>query len=205
MVRSQSNKRPMDPEPIVVTLLVVDVLESLQVPYFVVGSLASAVYGVTRATMDADLVADLRTGHAEPLAHGLGNAFYADPDTIRDAILRRSSFNVIHLATAFKVDMFVCRDQPYDREQLRRRTPRPVGREPGRMAYFATVEDTVLSKLVWYRAGGDVSQRQWADVVGMLRVQRGDVDGEYLRAWAQELGLANLLERAVREARSERA
>jgi hypothetical protein len=205
MVRSPIKKRPMDPEAIVVTLLVVDVLESLQVPYFIVGSLASAVYGLTRATMDADLVADLRAGHAEPLAGSLGDAFYADLDTIQDAILRRSSFNVIHLATAFKVDVFVCRDQPYDREQLRRRTPRLVGREPGRTAYFATVEDTVLSKLVWYRSGGDVSQRQWADVLGMLRVQGGGVDHEYLRTWAEELGLEGLLERAVREARSERA
>lgn len=193
----------MDPEPITVTLLVVDVLESLQVPYFIVGSLASAVYGVAKATMDADLVADLRAGHAEPLADGLGDAFYADLDTILDAILRRSSFNVIHLGTAFKVDVFVCRDQPYDREQLRRRTPRPVGQEPGRAAYFATVEDTVLSKLVSYRSGGDVSQRQWTDVLGVLRVQRGHVDHAYLRTWAEELGLVDLLERALREAGSE--
>jgi hypothetical protein len=190
----------MGPEPVVVTLLVVDVLESLEVPYFVVGSLASAAYGVARSTLDADLVADLEAGHAEPLAEALGQEFYADLDTIRDAILQRSSFNVIHLDTAFKVDVFVCRDHRYDREQLRRRTPQAVGAKAGRMVYFATAEDTVLSKLAWYRSGGEVSERQWADVLGVLRVQRDRLDHVYLRTWAEELHLVDLLERALREA-----
>jgi hypothetical protein len=193
----------MDPEPIVVTLLVVDALESLRVPYFVVGSLASAAYGVARATLDADLVADLQTGHAEPLAEALGQAFYVDLDTIRDAILQRNSFNVIHLGTAFKVDVFVCGDHRYDREQLRRRTPQAIGGEAGRTVYFGTAEDTVLSKLAWYRSGGEVSERQWTDVLGVLRVQRDRLDHVYLRTWAEELGLVDLLERALREAGSE--
>jgi hypothetical protein len=193
----------MDPEPVAVTLLVVDVLESLQVPYFVVGSLASATYGVARATLDADLVADLQARHAEPLAEALDEEFYVDLDTIRDAILRRSSFNLIHLDTAFKVDVFVCRGDRYDREQLRRRTPQAVGGEAGRTVYFATAEDTALSKLAWYRSGGEVSERQWADALGVVRVQRQRLDHVYLRTWAEELHLVDLLERALREAASQ--
>jgi hypothetical protein len=88
---------------------VTDALETLGVPYVIGGSLASAVHGVVRATMDADLVADLRPEHTEPLARALGDAFYVDVEAIRDAIHRRSSFNVIHLETMFKVDIFVPR------------------------------------------------------------------------------------------------
>jgi len=94
-------------EQIAVTLLVIDALEKLGVRYLIGGSLASAIYGVPRATMDADLVADLRVEHAEALARALADAFYVDAEMIRDAVRQQRSFNVIHLETAFKVDVFV--------------------------------------------------------------------------------------------------
>jgi hypothetical protein len=200
MAGRQGKKAPMDAEPVAVTLLVVDALEALQAPYVIVGSLASAVHGVARATLDADLVADLRAEHVEPLARALSQAFYIDIDTIQEAVRRRGSFNVIHLETAFKVDVFVCRDRPYDREQLRRATPQVVCEKPERRAYLATAEDTVLSKLQWYRLGGGVSERQWGDVLGVLKVQRGRLDRAYLRKWAVELDVADLLERGLAEA-----
>lgn len=89
-------------EPIAVTTTVTDALDALGVPYAIGGSLASAVHGVMRATMDADLVADLRMEHAEPLARALGDAFYADVEMIRGAVRRHGSFNLIHMETAFK-------------------------------------------------------------------------------------------------------
>ncbi len=90
-------------EPVAVTLLVIEALEELDVPYLIGGSLASAVHGVARATLDTDLVADLRLEHAEQLAQALSDAFYVDAESIRDAIRHHSSFNVIHLETMFKV------------------------------------------------------------------------------------------------------
>jgi hypothetical protein len=93
-------------EQIAVTLLVIDALEKLNVPYLIGGSLASATYGIPRTTMDADLVADLRLDQAEPLARALTPSFYADSEMIRESIKNQHSFNVIHLATAFKVDVF---------------------------------------------------------------------------------------------------
>ncbi len=189
-------------EPIAVTMLVIEALEALEAPYLIGGSLASAVHGVARATMDADLLAELRPLHAGPLARALNGEFYADPAAILDAIHRRSSFNVIHLATAFKVDVFVSRMRPFDRSQMERRTAQVLAREPERTAYVATAEDTVLSKLEWYRMGGEISERQWRDVLGVLRAQRvpGErLDRAYLSHWAEELGVSDLLEQVLAE------
>ena len=190
----------MASQPIAVTLLVVDALEALDVPYLIGGSLASAVHGVVRATMDADLVADVRPDHAQRFASALGDAFYVDVDMISSAIEQRHSFNVIHLETMFKVDVFVRGERPFDRSQLERRRPQVVAREPERTAFFATAEDLILSKLEWYRMGSRASGQQWPDVLGVLKVQRGQLDFPYLRRWASELGVSDLLDRALIEA-----
>ncbi len=187
-------------EQIAVTMAVADTLEALGVPYAIGGSFASAVHGVMRATMDADLVADLRPEHAEPLAQTLGDAFYADAEMIRDAIRRHGSFNLIHLETMFKVDVFVAKPRAFDRSQLARRQLHLVGEDPERRAYVTSAEDIVLSKLEWYRMGGETSDRQWRDVLGVLKVQGDRLDRGYLRRMAAELDVADLLEQAFEEA-----
>ena len=184
-------------EPVAVTLLVIEALEALDVAYLIGGSLASAIHGVARATQDADLVADLRSQHAEPLARALGEAFYVDVGAIRDAIRRRSSFNAIHLETMFKVDVFVRKQRPFDQAQFEHRRAQVVSIDPERTAYVASPEDTVLTKLEWYRRGGEVSDQQWRDVLGVLRVQGEQLDSVYLRRWATALGVVDLLETAV--------
>jgi hypothetical protein len=186
----------MLPEPIAVTLLVTDVLERLGVLYVIGGSLASTVHGVVRTTLDADIVADLSLGQAPAFAAELAGAFYVDAQSVEDAIRQRSSFNAIHLATMFKVDVFIPKGRPFDRQQLERRQPWPVGGGSGRVIYVASAEDTVLAKLEWYRLGDETSDRQWRDVLGVLAVQRGRLDLAYLRRWARELGVADLAERA---------
>ena len=113
-------------EPIAVTLLVIEALEALNVPYLIGGSLASAVHGVARATADTDLVTDLRPEHAEPLAEALIGAFYVDTKAIQDAVRHRNSFNVIHLETMFKVDLFVRKQRPFDQAQFERRVAQAV-------------------------------------------------------------------------------
>ncbi len=192
----------MPDEPIAVTLLVVDALDSLGVPYLIGGSLASAVHGVLRTTMDTDIVAELRPEDAELLACALGNAFYADVEAIRNAIRQHGSFNVIHLETMFKVDVFVrgSKKRPFDQVQFERRVLHVLSTEPERTAYIASAEDTILAKLEWYRRGGLVSERQWRDVQGVLKVQAGCLDLAYLRRWAAQLNVADLLERALQEA-----
>lgn len=187
----------MLPEPIQVTLLVTDILEGLGVPYFIGGSLATAVHGVARATMDVDIVVDLRPEHVDRLVAGLGDAFYVDDEVVRDAIRRQRSFNAIHLATMFKVDVFVRSGQPFDRSQYERRVLASLTEEPGHNAYVASPEDNVLAKLNWYRMGGEVSDRQWRDITTVIAVQGDRLDLAYLHLWAGRLDVADLLERAL--------
>jgi len=190
----------MPNEPIAVTLLVIDALDALGVPYLIGGSLASAVHGVLRATLDTDLVADLRLEHAEPLARALGGTFYVDAESIREAVLHQRSFNVIHLETMFKVDVFVVKKRPFHHSQMERRMAQVIATDPERTAYVATAEDTILAKLESYRMGGDVSERQWRDVLGVMKVQADRLDLAYLRQWAAQLNISDLLERAIKEA-----
>ena len=189
-------------EPLAVTQQVVNVLESLDIPYFIGGSLASAVHGVVRATMDVDLVADMRLEQVEPFVQRLGEDFYADAAMIRDAIRRRSSFNLLHLQTMFKVDIFIRRQRAYDRSQFERRISQTLSLEPEMTAYIASPEDTILAKLEWYRQGGEISDRQWRDVRNVIDVQADRLDWAYLRQWAAQLNLSDLLERVRNESRT---
>jgi hypothetical protein len=186
-------------EQIAVTLAVAEALEALGAPYAIGGSFASALHGVMRATMDADLVADLRPEQVEPLAEALGDAFYADVDTMRNAVLQHRSFNLIHLETMFKVDVFVAKPRAFDRAQLARRQLQVLSQDPERHAYVASAEDIVLAKLEWYRLGGETSERQWRDVLGVLKVQGDRLDREYLVGMAAELGVTDLLYRTFEE------
>lgn len=187
-------------EPLEVILQVIDVLDDLDVPYWIGGSLAVAVHGVARSTLDADLVADLKVKHIELFAGALDDIFYLDIEMVKDAIMRRSSFNIIHRETMFKVDIFALRDRDFDQSQLLRRENQIVALEPERMAHVCTPEDLVLIKLEWYRIGGEVSDRQWRDILGVLKAQSGKLDREYMRKWADELEVSDLLDRAFAEA-----
>ncbi len=188
------------PEPIAVTLKVVDVLESLGVRYLIGGSMASAAYGVPRSTMDADVLAELRGEHIEALVSALRPEFHVDPESALEAIGRRSSFNVIHLETMFKVDIFISGDTSFELGELTRRVRQRLAAEQPRAAYFATPEDTIAAKLQRYRRGGEVSERQWRDLGDVLRVQGHALDLELLRSLAEDLGVADLLHRALVEA-----
>jgi hypothetical protein len=186
-------------EQIAVTLTVAETLEALRVPYAIGGSFASALHGVMRATMDADLVADLYTEQVEPLARALGDAFYADVEMMRDAVLQHGAFNLIHLETMFKVDVFVAKPRAFDRSQLARRQLQMLSEDPERHAYVTSAEDIVLAKLEWYRQGGETSDRQWHDVLGVLKVQGDRLDREYMGRMAAELRVNHLLRRAFEE------
>lgn len=146
-----------------VTLQVTAVLEALHVPYVIGGSMASTVHGQIRTTMDVDIVADLNPADVALLVQKLGQDFYADVNSIRDAVTHRRSFNLLHLATTFKVDVFVATSRPFDKKQLERRRLQVIAPPDGK-AFIASAEDVVLAKLDWYRQGGDVSERQWGGI-----------------------------------------
>ena len=180
---------------------VVEAFDTLGVAYSIVGSVASSAHGVARSTLDADLVVDLKADQVAGLVTQLEHDYYVDLDAARDAVSRRAMFNVIHLATMVKVDIYVLTRREFDQTSFGRRTTRAMPDEPGaRVFHLDTAEDTVLHKLEWYRAGGEVSDRQWSDITGVLQVQHDALDFAYLDRWAAELGVVDLLARARRDA-----
>ena len=183
-----------------VVLEVARVLDRLGVPYVVGGSLASSLHGIPRSSQDGDLVADLRAEHVQPFTAAIANLFYVSPERVLQAVQRRSSFNIVHLKTAIKVDIFVLSSEPLSLQEMARRQVLPVPGEPGTTLYVASAEDTVLQKLLWYRKGNMVSDRQWNDILGVLKVQRADLDFNYLKEWAAQTGVDDLLKKALEEA-----
>jgi hypothetical protein len=191
----------MLPEPLTITLLVIDAFEKLGVPYMIGGSLASAFHGTARSTLDTDLVADLKAEQVIPLIELLKQDFYIDEGMIVDAIKNKISFNVIHLQTAFKVDVFIIKPRRFDQIEFGRRRLETVSNEPDRKAYITSAEDIVLAKLEWYRLGGEVSDRQWRDILDVLKIQGERLDLDYLAQWSAELNVADLLQLALKESK----
>lgn len=179
---------------------VAEALEALGVPFHLTGSVASSAHGVARASLDADIVADLQEEHVQPLVDRLGSAYYIPVDRLHDAVRRRASCNLIHMDTAFKIDLFMSRRRPFDYQAASRARADTIDSAPGSPRVpIASAEDTILAKLEWFRRGGEASERQWWDIVGVLRVSAG-ADRDYLRRWASELGVSDLLARALVDA-----
>ncbi len=184
------------PDPILVALDVASTFERLGIPYVAVGSLASSFHGAPRSTDDVDFLVTLSPSSATRLAAALAPHYYVSADALRDAASgpRGGSFNAIHVPTAVKVDVFVAGDDRFEAERLRKRSPVAIG--PGTL-HIDTAEHTILRKLEWYRRGGEVSERQWNDVIGVLRAQGDRLDRDYMRGWAEQLGVSDLLDRAL--------
>ena len=176
---------------------VVAAFREFGIEYFIGGSVASSAYGVARSTLDIDVVADLRHSQVDPLVRRLQSDYYIDAGMIRRALAAHSSFNVIHLATMMKVDIFILKETSYDQTAFQRRRADSLVEETSALLSFAAPEDVVLHKLGWFRLGGEVSDRQWSDVLGVLEVQQGTLDMEYLQVWAERLGVSDLLQRAL--------
>lgn len=173
---------------------VVDAFARLGVDYHIGGSVATSTFGEARSTLDVDVVAPIREEHASPLAAALRGDYYADEERIRDAVRHRSSFNVIYLPQYFKIDAFAGKDTPYAKASFaRHQSARLVGAGSEREFRFTTPEDVVLQSLDWYRQDGEGSERQWSDVLGVIRVQATRLDRNYMQEWATKIGVDDLL------------
>lgn len=174
-------------------------LERLGVPYHVGGSVASSAHGMYRASADVDFVIDPTADQLEELARALESEFYVSRAAMAEALSRRSTFNAIHETTSFKIDFFIKGTTPFDAEELRRSVRQRVGGERQREVLLKSPEDTVLRKLEWFRRGGEMSDRQWQDVLSILAAAKGQLDEAHLDRWSRELDVADLLERARQE------
>jgi predicted nucleotidyltransferase len=194
----KSNNSQMD-LPFSVLLQVARILEERAISYVLVGSLASSMHGMYRSTADIDILADVKPEQVRPLLEALQESFYVDEHAMREVLTQRSSFNVIHLDSVFKVDIFLPKTDEFAWAQLERRQLRRISADTKDAVYVATAEDTVLAKLRWYRLGNEVSDTQWNDVVGIIGASGESLDQDYMRFWAAKLELADLLEKALAE------
>lgn len=180
------------------------VLQSLDrqgIRYMMGGSVASSIHGVERSTRDIDIVAAIGVQNIPGLAADLAGDFYIDPETAREALARGRSFNLIHFASSYKFDIFPVTNDPYYRTQLLRSELKPIvfGEGIAVPCPVASAEDTVLTKLVWYRLGGEQSDQQWNDLRGVRAVQGERLDLDYLKKWAAHLRVEDLLARLMSE------
>ncbi len=178
-------------------LLVAEALERVRVPYTVGGSLASSFSGEPRASIDVDILVALPLAQVVPLADALGEDFYVNAASLARAVSTASSANIIHLPSGIKVDLFIAGSM-LDRLQLQRCRRVQVAANPDRFLEVHAPEDILLQKLHWYRLGGEVSDRQWRDVLSVILVQGDRLDREYLKNTSASLGLSDLLDRAYR-------
>ena len=162
------------------------------VTYYLTGSMASNYWGIPRTTHDLDFVVQLPVSAVSRIVHEFSGDFYIEEAAVRAAYQPPHQFNAIDTRSALKVDFWLPKPEPFDREMLRRRARITLFGEP---AWISTAEDVILHKLVWNRI--TPSDRQLGDAAGVVAVQAGALDKNYLRQWAQELKLTGELERLL--------
>ena len=178
-----------------------DALDDLKISYAIGGSVASSVYGKVRFTQDADITVAPFGDKADQLYDVLKEAFYISKGAMHQAISDRGSFNIIHLKSAFKIDIFVQKDDDFHKLVFVRRRKLKLDESIDYLFDIVSAEDVILLQLQWYKSADCTSQRQWSDVLGVLNVQGEALDMRYLRSCSEEIGLSVLLEKALNESR----
>ena len=191
----------MSVDALTVARQVARALESVGIDYLIGGSMASSLVGEPRSTLDVDFVVRMSEQQIEPFVDALGDDFFVDPQSLSRAARERSSANLIHAHSAMKADLFVIGSLPHEQVQMDRRRRVQISDDPTDVLYVRSPEDTIVQKLRWYRLGGEISDRQWRDVLAVLRLNRTSLDRGYLESSAKAFGVHDLLSRADSEAR----
>jgi hypothetical protein len=186
----------MTAAPLAVAIEFASLLEQLRIEYALGGSVASSLLGEPRTTLDVDFAVRLDFAGLDGIIDALHAEFYIPLDAAKAALVDCSSFNLISHATGLKIDVFAVGDELLDRRQIDRRVRMQVRRSPRAEIWVTSAEDQVLRKLRWYQDGGEVSDRQWRDVVALVRTQRNHLDFADLEQAADQLQIRELLERA---------
>jgi len=178
---------------------VVQIFHDLGIRHFIGGSIASSFHGATRSTMDVDVVCDLTETQVALFVLRFSEDFYVSQTAVANAVRNKSCFNLIHLPTAFKVDVFISRGRAFDNDSMRRATLEKLGTTRTLEVPIATAEDSIVSKLEWYRLTDETSERQWNDVTRLVRLLGDHLDIIYLRQAADAIGVRDLLDRLLNQ------
>jgi hypothetical protein len=171
-------------------------LDHLGITYALGGSVGATFFGEPRTTIDVDFAVRLSASELEVLLQHTEAEFYVPTDSARRAVAALDSFNLIH-NSGLKIDLFVTGTEILDTQQLARRLRIVARREPFAELWVTSPEDQILRKLDWFRQGGEVSDRQWRDILGLINTQRQYLDFEYLTFTSGLVGLDQLLTRAL--------
>lgn len=173
---------------------IIDKLEKHEIAYMITGSFASNLHGIPRATFDIDIVIEPSIEKIEKFLDDVKDKFYLELEMVREAVKRKSMFNIIHYETAFKIDFIIKKEGEYFEKEFERRK---VYNFAGKPSFFATPEDTILSKLLWSKKGG--SEKQFKDALGVAKVQKENLDFEYLKKQSEKLRIKDLFEKLLNE------
>lgn len=174
--------------------IVLSKLDGCRIPYMITGSFGSNMFGLPRATQDADIVIHTNWKTLDGFIKSLGDRFYVSVEAAGEALEKERIFNVVHLDTGFKIDLIIRKSRPFSKMEFsRRRQSQFLGRD----RWFATPEDIILCKLEWAKMGN--SERQFADALNVAKIQKKGLDLEYLRKWSEELNLRDLVENLLKE------
>lgn len=169
--------------------LIVQTLESLEIPYMITGSHASAYYGEPRFTRDIDIVAELKEGQVDAFVKFFpADEFYCDKDVIKAEIKRQGQFNIIQAASGLKIDIILIKATPFSKTEFSRKKREMLFVD--REANFATPEDVIIKKMDFYKEGG--SEKHLRDITGILKISGDIIDRSYISEWTQRLGLTDI-------------
>ena len=177
---------------------VIETFESLAIPYFITGSMASIALGEARYTNDIDIIADIPSNKIRPLLTAFpAPEYYLSESAVREAVSQRFQFNIIHPRSGLKVDVMLPAEDAFDRMRMSRKIQLNVDSDT--VGWFSSAEDVILKKLVFFQLGG--SEKHLRDICGVLLVQGDRIDQAYLDNWAEQLGVTEELELVRRKLR----
>ncbi len=174
----------------------VGVLEQLEIPYLVVGSFATSIWGEPRMTLDIDIVIDLLPNQIESLCRAFPPPdFYVSETAVREALSRRRQFNVLYPTTAVKIDFMIPRLDDWGRIQMTRGRTRLYDGDIN--LQVCSPEDVIISKMRYYKEGK--SPKHLRDIAGVLNLQKGSLDRDYIQKWADSSDLKEIWQQILLE------
>jgi hypothetical protein len=176
-------------EPSDLLRVVANVFETLGLRYFVTGSTVTIFFGEPRFTNDIDIVVNLPESQVIEFCRQFPkNEFYVSEVAAREAVVRKTQFNIVHPASGLKVDVIIPQENPYNQSRFSR--ARRVKAGDDLEPYFASPEDAIIKKLEFYREGR--SEKHVRDIVGVLKTNTARIDADYISRWVEQMGLADI-------------